>query len=109
MIIFIISPFEVYDNIHSEADWKQRIMIMRGSGGGGTGGPDPLPLEYHKNTGFLRNTGTDRMKNHEATKPAFNVGSSLERQRNAISMAYRWRADDDPLIVVFGSSFPSST
>ena len=32
----------------------------------------------------------------------------IGRQRNAIYMVFRWRAVDDPLIVVFGSFFPSS-
>ena len=48
----------------------------------GTGGPDP-PLKNHKK-GFLSNTGPDPLKNHRATKPAFNVGPSKARQRNAI-------------------------
>ena len=73
-----------------------------GGGGGGRGsGP---PLKNHKNIGFLSNTGPDPLKNHKAAKPAFNVGQSSTRQRNAI----RWRADDDPFIVVFGLFIPSS-
>ena len=50
---------------------------------GGTGGPDP-PLEYHKNIGFHSSTGLDPLKNHKASKLAFNVGPSSARQRNAI-------------------------
>ena len=50
---------------------------------GGTGGPTS-PLENHKNIGFLSNTGPDPLKNLKATKPAFNVGLSSARQRNAI-------------------------
>ena len=53
------------------------------------------PSKNHKNIGFLSNTGQDPLKNHKATKPAFNVGQSS--------------ADDGPFIVVFGSSIPSST
>ena len=76
--------------------------------GGGAGGPDPPPrLKNHKNIGFLSNTGPDPLQNHKATKPAFNVGPSSARQRNAIEMAVRSRADDGPLLVVFGS--PLST
>ena len=39
-----------------------------------------------KNTkiGFLSNTGPDPLKNHKATKPAFNVGPSMARQRNTL-------------------------
>ena len=49
---------------------------------GGTGGPDPP--EESQNIGFFSNTGPDPLKNHKATKPAFNVGPSLT--------AFRWRA-----------------
>ena len=51
------------------------------------------PMKNHKNTGFLSNTGPDPLKNHKVAKPAFNVGPS--------SMAFCWRADDDPLLVLF--------
>ena len=71
--------------------------------------PPPPPQKNHKNIGFLRNSGPDLLKNHEATEPVFNVGPSSARQRNAIEMAFRWRADDSPLKVVFRSSHPSST
>ena len=42
------------------------------------------PRKNHKNLGFLSNTGPDLLKNHKATKPAFNVGPLSARQRNAI-------------------------
>ena len=57
----------------------------------GTWGPDP-PLKNHANMGFLSNSGSDSMKNHKATKQAFNVGPTSARQRNAIKMAFRSRA-----------------
>ena len=70
----------------------------------GTGGPDPPPpLKNHNTIGFPSNTGPDPQKNHKVTKPAFNVGPSYVRQ------AFRWRADVGPLMVIFGSSLPSST
>ena len=72
--------------------------------GGGTGG-----LQNHKNIGFLFNTGPDPLKNHKATKPAFIVVPSSACQRNAISMTFRWRADDGPNKAVLGSSIPPST
>ena len=56
-------------------------------GGGGGGGADPLPhtpLENHKAIGFLSYTGADLLPNHKGTMPAFNVGPSSARQRNAI-------------------------
>ena len=48
----------------------------------GTGGLDPP--EKSQNIGFLCNTGADPLKNHIAAKPAFNIGPSSARQRNAI-------------------------
>ena len=40
----------------------------------GAGGPDPP--ENSKICFFFSNTGPDPMKNHKATKPAFDVGPS---------------------------------
>ena len=37
------------------------------------------PLKYHKNIGFLSNSGPDPLKNYEATEPAFNVELSSAR------------------------------
>ena len=51
---------------------------------GGTGGPDPSPLKNRKIIGFLSNTGSDPLEIHKAIKPAFKVGPSSARQRNAI-------------------------
>ena len=65
----------------------------------------PTP-KITKNIGFLCNTGLDPLKNHKATKPAINVGPSPVCQRNAIQMAFSWRADDYSLKVVFGFSLP---
>ena len=45
---------------------------------GGAGGPDPP--EKSQKIGFLSNTGPDLLKNHKATKPAFNVGPLSARQ-----------------------------
>ena len=65
---------------------------------GGQGGPDPPPsLKDYKNIGFLSNTGLDPLKNHKATKLAFNIVPSSASQQNAIEMAFHWRADDDRL------------
>ena len=75
---------------------------MGGSRGGERGSGPPSPLKNHQNIGFLSKTGPDRLKNHKATKPAFNVGSPSARQRNAIKMAFRWWADDGSLWVVLG-------
>ena len=79
-----------------------------GGGGGGGGQGVRTHLKNHKAIGFLTNTSPDPLKNHIATKPAANVGPSSTRHRNAILMAFRWWANDGPLLVVFGSSLPSS-
>ena len=66
------------------------------------------PLKNQKNLGVSSNTGLDPLK-MAATKPAFNFGPSSARQRNHHLMAFCRRADDGTLIVVLGSSLPSST
>ena len=45
--------------------------------------PEGGPPVNHKNIGFLSNTGLDPLKNHKATKAAFNVGPTMARQRIA--------------------------
>ena len=62
--------------------------IQRGWGGTGVQ-TIPPPLENHKDIGFLSNTVPDHLKNHKATKPAFNVGPLSARQRNGVSLAGR--------------------
>ena len=66
----------------------------------------PPPPPYGKSQ--LSNTCPNSLKNYKATKPAFNVGPSSAHQRNAIKMAFRWQADDGPLLVLIGSSLPLS-
>ena len=51
-------------------------------GGGGQGVRTPMNLS--QSIGFLSNIGPDPLRNHKATKLAFNGGSSSARQRNAI-------------------------
>ena len=43
-------------------------------------------------------TGPETLKNHKPTKPAFNVGPSSARQRNAISPPFKWRFVGGPMI-----------
>ena len=72
----------------------------RGKGGGAVG-PDPLPLpEKSQKYWVSLKYCPDPLNNHKATKPAFNVGPSYARQRNAIPMAFRWRADYGSFIEV---------
>ena len=47
---------------------------MGGSRGGVGGQGVQTPPEKSQNIGFPSNTGPDPLKNHKATKPAFNVG-----------------------------------
>ena len=48
----------------------------------------------HKNIGFPRNTGPDPLKNHKATKPAFNVGPSSDASKAPL----QWRFAGGPLM-----------
>ena len=54
------------------------------AGGGGGGQRVRTSLKNHKAIGFLNNIGSDPLKNHKATEPAFNIAPSSARQRNAI-------------------------
>ena len=49
---------------------------MQPMGGSGGHGEKVLSPEKSQNIGFLSKTGPNQLKNHKATKPAFNVGSS---------------------------------
>ena len=66
-------------------------------------------LKNYKNKGFLSNTSPDPLKTHKPTKPAFLLGYDLHASETPFKMACRWRADDGPLIVVFGSFIPPQT
>ena len=69
---------------------KTSRHFMRGSSGG-EGVRNPT--ETSQNIGFLSNTSLDPLKNHKATKPAFNVGPLSARQRNA-----KWRFAGMPMM-----------
>ena len=72
--------------------------------------PRPPPLKNNKNIGFFTNTGLDPLKKSQSFQAS--IQSWLGHHRHASEtpkMAFRWRADDDPLIVVLGFSLPSST
>ena len=55
-----------------------RVHAMGGSRGGDNRGSG-RPLKNHNFLGFLSNIGPDFLKNHKATKPAFNTGPSSAR------------------------------
>ena len=64
--------------MHKTHFMQSHGRIQRGGGGVRN------PLKNHKSIGFLNNTGLDPLKSYKATKPAFNFGPFLARQRNAI-------------------------
>ena len=80
------------------------MRFMCGSRGGGGGRGSGTPLKNDKNIGFLSDTGSDPSEIYKASKPAFKVGLS------SACLIFKWRfADDDQLLVVFGSILPLST
>ena len=72
-------------------------------GGGDKGSGPPPPLKNHKNIGFSRNTGPDPLKNrnYQASIQCWAIISTPAKRH---LIAFRWRADNGPLIVVLGSS-----
>ena len=82
-----VKPDGIWLNVPS----RERMYSFSGSrsGGGGGEGVRTHPLKNHKNIGFLSNSCPDPLKNHKATKRAFNFGPSSARQRNAISLVDR--------------------
>ena len=93
---------------------KGVIVLMVGStfqysacadpeGGGGAGGLGP-PLKNHKNIGSPSNTGPDPFKITKLPSQHSMFGHHRHAEQNAILMAFRWWADDGPILVVFGST-----
>ena len=68
----------------------KHARIQRGDKGSG-------PPEQSQNIGFPSNIGLDPLKNHKDTKPAFTVGPSSARQRNA----KKWRFADGQMMTHF--------
>ena len=64
-------------------DGRQKIRRHRTSAD--PDAPTPHPPKYHKNVGFLSNSGPDPLKNQLSPYVAFNDGPAASaRQRNAI-------------------------
>ena len=80
------------------------VYIVRSharSRGGGTGGPDPLPLKNHKNFLAILERIPRNSQNYQASIQRWAIiGTPAKRHLKA----FRWRADDGPLLVIFGSS-----
>ena len=85
---------------------RSHAQIQRGDRGSGP--PPPTPEKSQKyRISWQYWTGSPEIL--KTTKPAFNVGPSLARLRNAILAdlrVFRLRADDGPLLVIFGISLP---
>ena len=69
-----VNPFQTNGIFHK---YTHHVRIQRGATGG------------HQKLGCVSNSGQDPLKNHEATEPAFNVGPSLARHLNGVSLAAR--------------------
>ena len=68
---FVLKGYQQTTLVHVGKELKQDILKAwvdpeRGQG-------IQTPLKNHKNIGFLYNTGPYPLKNHKATKTAFNV------------------------------------
>ena len=72
---------------------------------GGKGGPDP-PLKNNKNIGLSSIIGQDPLK-IRSYQTSILCWAIIGTPAKCPLMAFRWRADDSPLIVVLGSSLPS--
>ena len=58
------------------------------------------PMEYQTVIGLLSDTGHPWISTN-VQDSILDVRPSLVHQQNAIKMAFRWRANDDPLLMVF--------
>ena len=76
-------------------------LNMCGSRGGT--GVRTYPLENHKNRVFFSKTGMDPLEKSQSYQASFHcraiVGPLARRQ-------FRWWADDDPLLKLYGASAP---
>ena len=72
----------------SGASNNKCIILLRG-------GRDPDPLKNHK-AGFVINTGSDPLENHEVTKPALNVVIGLPANLDSLSPYQKRQIELDP-------------
>ena len=81
---------------------------MGGSRGGGGDKRSGSPLEKSQKYRVFSNTGPDFLKITKLSSQHSVLGHH-RHARETPKMVLCWRANDDPLIVVFGSSLPLST
>ena len=74
-------------------------------GGGQGSGP---PLKNHKNIGFHSNTVPDSLKKSQSYQASIQCWATIAPPAKRYLMVFCWWADDGPLLVLFGSSLPSS-
>ena len=89
--------------------FSHRRASMRGSRGRGRQGTGPPP-EISQSYRFLSNTGPDPLKNHKLPSQHSMLGHHWPASEPHLN-GVRWRVDDGPLLMVFGSldPLPSST
>ena len=75
----------------------------------GSGPPPPPPPEKSQNIGFLAILVWTPRKNTKLPNQHSMLGHHRHASETPIKMAFRWRANDGPLMLVFGSYLPSST
>ena len=82
------------------------MLLFIGGSRGGTGVPDPLPLENHRNIGFPSNIDPDSLKILQSYQASIQCWVIMGPPAKRYSMAFYWRTDDGPFIVMFGNSIP---
>ena len=92
--IHLLSKWPIFYPCPADYIYMHNTSCVNPEGGGGTGGLDPPPWTINKKIGLLCNTCPDPLKNHKATKPAFNVGpfsgTPAKRHLNGDLLVGRW-------------------
>ena len=88
---------------------RPKLLYRRKNIMGESRGGSRSILKSHKSIGFLSNTGPDPLNNHKATKSQHSMLGHHWPASKTPSMAFCWRADDGPLLVVFGSLIKKTT
>ena len=64
-----------------------------------------IPLKNHKNIGSLSHTSLDPLKNHKLCSQHSMLGHHRHTRETPFKWhLFRWRADDGPILVIFGST-----
>ena len=87
----------------TDLSWMEHARIQRR----GSRGSGPPPCKIPKIKGFLAVLVRIPWKKSQSYRASIQCGTLLAHQRNTISMAFCWQADNCPLLVVFGALLPS--